>query len=140
MDASSNTTTVEDMKARTKQFALRTIKAYRALPRTEEARIIGNQMLRSGTSVGANYRASCQSRSDKEFLSRISIVLEEADETAFWFELLVEAEIMTQKQMGDLLEEAGQLSKIFGATQRSMKTKLRNARAKNKKSEISNQK
>jgi four helix bundle protein len=130
MEASSNHITAEELKVRTKQFALRTIKAYRALPRTEEARIIGNQMLRSGTSVGANYRASCQARSDKEFLSRISVVLEETDETAFWFELLVEAEIMTQKQMSELLDEAGQLSKIFGATQRSMKTKLRNASAR----------
>lgn len=72
-----------DLKDRTKQFALRVIRLYRALPRHEEARVIGKQLLRSGTSIGANYRAACRGRSKAEFVAKLGIVLEEADETVF---------------------------------------------------------
>ena len=69
---------------RTKRFALRILKLFRSLPKTEEARILGRQLLRSGTSIGANYRAACRARSRAEFIAKLGIVLEEADETVFW--------------------------------------------------------
>ena len=81
----------EKLKQRTKQFALRVVRMFKALPRGEEARIMGRQVLRSGTSIGANYRAACRSRTAKEFTSKIRIAVEEADETGYWLELLVEA-------------------------------------------------
>ena len=79
----------EELKKRTKQFAIRIIKLFRSLPRTEEARVIGKQMLRSGTSVAANYRAVCRARSRAEFIAKVGVVVEESDETVLWLELLV---------------------------------------------------
>lgn len=87
----------DEFRERTKQFALRIIKLFRSLPKTEEARIIGKQLLRSGCSVGANFRAATRARSNAEFYSKLSIVVEEADESAFWMELLIESEIMPEK-------------------------------------------
>src|SRR5205814_4063146 len=94
MTRSDELTKPEQLRDRTKRFALRVIRLFRALPKTDEARVIGRQMLRSGTSVGANYRAVCRARSRKEFISKISVVVEEADEAVFWFELLIEAQIV----------------------------------------------
>jgi four helix bundle protein len=111
----------EQMQQRTKQFALRVLKLFRALPRTDEARVIGREVLRSGTSVGANYRAVCRARSRREFVSKISIVLEEADETAFWFELLVEGGIVAPQKLENLLAEANELVAIFSASLRTAK-------------------
>src|SRR5206468_12282038 len=84
----------QQLQDRTKQFAIRIIKAFARLPKDDAARIIGRQLLRSGTSLAANYRASCRARSAADFISKISIVTEEADETLFWFELLVEAGLL----------------------------------------------
>ena len=78
-------------------FAVRVIKAFTQLPKEEAARIVGRQLLRSGTSLAANYRASCRARSAADFISKISVVTEETDETLFWLELLVEAEVMKMK-------------------------------------------
>jgi len=89
----------DDLRDPTKQFALRLVRLYRALPSREEARIIGRQLLRSGTSVGANYRAACRARSRAEFVAKLGIVLEEADETVFWLELLQESEIVTAQKL-----------------------------------------
>ena len=110
-----------DLRIRTKNFALRIVRLYRTLPRSEEARIIGKQLLRSGTSIGANYRAACRSRSRAEFISKIGIVLEEADESVFWLELLLAAEILTKAKIEDLLAEANELTSIFVATLRTTK-------------------
>jgi four helix bundle protein len=85
----------QELKNRTKQFAIRIVKLFRSLPRTEEGRIIGKQMLRSGTSVAANYRAVCRARSKAEFIAKI--VVEEADETVLWLELLVDTDIVRTK-------------------------------------------
>jgi four helix bundle protein len=100
---------VEQFKKRTKAFAIRTIKLFRSLPKTEEARIIGKQLLRSSTSVASNYRAVCRARSSAEFYSKLSIVVEESDESAFWLELIVEAEIMPQNRITELLKEANEI-------------------------------
>jgi four helix bundle protein len=84
----------KQLQDRTKKFALRVIKAFARLPKDEPTRIIGRQFLRSGTSLAANYRAACRARSAADFISKISVVAEETDETLFWFELLLEAELV----------------------------------------------
>jgi four helix bundle protein len=103
----------QDLKVRTKQFALRILRLYRSLPAKEEGRILGRQLLRSGTSVGANYRAACRARSRAEFIAKIGIVLEEADETVFWLELLLEGGIVKHEKLDALLKEAQELTAIF---------------------------
>lgn len=112
-------TKAEELKDRTKEFAIRVVKLYRALPRTEEARVIGRQVLRSGTSMAANYRAVCRARSKAEFISKVGIVVEEADETVFWLELLVETGVVKSDKMESLLVEANELLAIFAASQRT---------------------
>jgi four helix bundle protein len=112
----------EILKDRTKQFALRIIKLFQALPKTDEARILGKQFLRSGTSVGANYRAVCRARSNAEFIAKIGIVVEEADETVFWLELLSESEIINIKKLENLMKEANELLAIFAASQITAKS------------------
>jgi len=111
----------EELRQRTKSLAIRIVRVYRSLPNTKDAQVIGNQLLRSGTSVGANYRAVCRSRSRPEFISKLGIVLEEADETVFWLELLQETEILTAAKVGELLQEARELTAIFTASQRTAK-------------------
>jgi four helix bundle protein len=113
----------EELKKRTKQFAIRIVKLFRSLPRSEEARIIGRQMLRSGTSVAANYRAVCRSRSKAEFIAKIGVVVEEADETVLWLELLVDTAIMPATRMAKLLVEANELLAIFAASQHTARSR-----------------
>lgn len=120
---------IENLKKRTKRFALRVIKLYRALPKTGEAQVIGRQLLRSGTSVGANYRAVCRARSDAEFISKLGVVIEEADESQYCLELIVDAEIMKPAQLTSITREADELTAIFVAArdtarQRSQKSKV----------------
>jgi four helix bundle protein len=93
------------LQDRTKQSAIRIINAFARLPKDEAARMIGRQFLRSGTSLAANYRAACRARSAADFISKISVVTEEADEALFWFELLVEAELISAKLAMPLLSE-----------------------------------
>jgi four helix bundle protein len=114
-------TQAEELKRRTKTFAIRIVKLFRSLPKTEEARVIGRQVLRSGTSVAANYRAACRARSMAEFIAKIGVVVEEADETVFWLELLVETEIIQETKMRNLLLEANELLAIFAASQYTAK-------------------
>src|SRR5438874_13770734 len=102
-----------ELKTRTKTFALRIIKLTKAIPKTDDAgRTIARQIVRSGTSVAANYRASCRARSRAEFISKIGTVEEEADETALWIELLAEAEIIPTNKLTTLLKEANDLTAI----------------------------
>jgi four helix bundle protein len=109
----------EELKQRTKRFALRVIGLYRSLPKSTDAQVIGKQALRSGTSVAANYRAVCRARSKPEFISKMGVVVEEADETVFWLELLVDAAIVSNDKMNDLLSEANELLAIFAASHRT---------------------
>ncbi len=111
----------EGLRNRTKLFAIRIIKMFRSLPKTEEAKIIGKQVLRSGTSAAANYRAVCRARSKAEFIAKMGVVIEEADETYFWLELLVETKIVSQARMNDLLNEANELISIFVASKQTAK-------------------
>ena len=118
----------EELKERTKQFALRVVKLFRLLPRAAEARVIGGQLLRSGTAVAANYRAACRARSKAEFIAKIGVVVEEADETVFWLELLVDAGIIPKQRLEALQTEANELLAIFAASQRTAKSTLASAR------------
>jgi four helix bundle protein len=111
----------EAMKQRTKNFALRILKLYRSLPKTDEARILGRQVLRSGTSIGANYCAACRGRSRAEFVAKLGIVLEEADETVSWLELIREAAIFPETKLRDLCQEANELVSIFVTSVRTVK-------------------
>jgi len=118
----------DDLKKRTKEFALRTIRLFRALPRTEEARVLGRQVLRSATSVAANYRAVCRARSRAEFISRMGVVVEETDETVLWFELFVESGIVAAKRMNGLITEGRELVAIFATSQKTARAGGRLAR------------
>lgn len=89
------------------------LKLYQSLPKTDEVRILGQQVLRSGTSIGANYCAACRGRSRAEFVAKLGIVLEEADETVFWLELIREAAIFPEVKLRDLCQEANELVSIF---------------------------
>ena len=109
------------LKTRTKQLALVVIRLCRALPSSPEARIITRQLLRSATSVAANYRAVCRARSAADFTSKLGLVLEEADETLFWLELLVDANVVRPEQVRLALDEANQLVSIFVASLRTVK-------------------
>ena len=111
----------ETMKLRTKQFAIRIVGVARTLPRTREGDVIGRQLLRSGTAVAANYRAVCRARSHAEFISKISIVVEEADETVFWLELLADTEIIPAQKLSLLMKEANELLAICAASLRTAK-------------------
>jgi len=109
----------DKLKLRTKRFALSLIRVFRGLPKTDEARLIGKQLIRSATSVAANYRAAGRARSRAEFIAKIGTVVEEADETVFWIEMLTEAEIVTPAATRDRLGEANELLAIFAASQRT---------------------
>jgi four helix bundle protein len=113
------------LRARTKDFAKRVVGLFRALPKNDEARVIGKQVLRSGTAVGANYRAVCRARSRAEFIAKIGVVVEESDETVFWLELLAETGIVRESRLKGLLTEAKELTAIFAASQRTAKSRLR---------------
>jgi len=113
----------DDLKTRTKHFAVRIIKLVGRLPRTTEAKVLGTQVIRSGTSVAANYRAACRARSRAEFIAKLGTVVEEADETVFWLELLVEAGIVDHTQLNGLLKEANELLAIFSSSRRTAKSK-----------------
>lgn len=114
----------DELKNRTKQFAIRVIKMTNALPPTQISKVITNQILRSSTSVGANYRAACRARSEKDFLSKITIVEEETDETLFWLELISELELLPLSKIENLMKEADELVAIFTASGKTMAQKL----------------
>ena len=108
-----------ELKARTKEFSLRVMNLVDRLPTTTTGRALGRQLVRSGTSVGANYRAACRSRSRAEFIAKIGVVIEEADESAFWLELIMDSRIIKPELVSSLHQEAEELTAIFTATARS---------------------
>ncbi len=122
-------------KNRTRQIALRVIQLVTALPRSNTADVIGRQLLRSGTSIGANYRAACRARSPADMLAKLGIVEEEADETIYWIELLVEAEIIQRQRVDDLLCE---VNEILAMTVASIRTLRSRSPIQNQKSKIQN--
>ena len=114
----------DELKRRTKQFGLRVLKLVGALPKTVQGRAIGAQLVRSGTSVGANYRAACRGRSKAEFVAKLGTVEEEADESAFWMEMIIEGGLLNQKQVESLLIEANELTRIMARSRISAARKL----------------
>ena len=112
-----------DLKVRTKNFALRIIKLYAALPKTTEAQVIGKQLLRSGTSVGAHYREAHRGKSTPDFISKLEGALQELDETGYWIELLLESAILPENRLADLLKETDELTAIFVASVKTAKSK-----------------
>jgi four helix bundle protein len=125
-----------EMIARTKQFALRTMKLVGALPKTIQGRAIGSQLMRSGTSVAANYRAACPPRSKAEFIATLGTIEEEADESAFWLELIIEGGLLTAGQVEPLLLEAGELVAITAASKKTASGALAKSQIANRKSQI----
>ena len=110
-----------DLRIRTKQFALRVIRMYGSLPNTTVAQTLGKQVLKSGTSVGAQYREGCRARSDAEMISKWESALQELDETAYWFELLIEGEVVAAPLMTGLVREADELIAMLTASVKTIK-------------------
>jgi four helix bundle protein len=113
--------TTQEMKDRTKRFGLRVIRLVESLPRTGASRTIGGQLLRSGTSVGANYRAACRGRSKAEFAAKLGIVEEETDESLYWMELLIDADIVSRERLKDLMTEGDEILSIIVSSIRTAK-------------------
>jgi four helix bundle protein len=114
-----------DLRVRTKQFALRVIRLFCALPNRIEVEVIGKQVLRSGTSVGANFREAYRARSDAEFLSKVGDCLKELEETCYWLELLVEGEIVPADRLASLRDECNQLIAILTTISKKVKCRVR---------------
>ncbi len=114
----------EELKKRTKKFGLNTIKLVESLPSTQAGRVIGNQLLRSALSVGANYRAACRGRSKADFISKVGITIEEADESQHWLEMLAEAGIVSPDKLKPLMQEANELVAILTASAKTARENL----------------
>ncbi|MBX9580453.1 MAG: four helix bundle protein [Gemmataceae bacterium] len=114
-----------DLRQRTKLFALRIIRLYGSLPTTTVAQVLGKQVLRSGTSVGAHYREARRARSDAEFVSKMEVGLQELDETEYWLELLIEGEVVAADRLGPLIREANELIAMMTASVKTVKARTR---------------
>jgi four helix bundle protein len=123
MENNERTDFAEVLTKRKKKVVIDNIRFFRTLPRTEEAKIIGRQLLRSSSSVVSNYRAACRARSKAEFHSKLSIVVEEADESFFWMEVLIEAEIVSKQTLSYLLTEGNEILKIVSASRKTVSNK-----------------
>ena len=123
----------DDLKKRTKRFALRILKLVAALPNTVGGRTVAGQLVRAGTSVGSNYRAACRSRSQAEFIAKIGVVVEEADESAFWLELIIEGQLLRARLVQPLLDEANELLRIMARSRLTASSRVRLQRSKKKK-------
>lgn len=112
----------EELKNRTKNYALRIIKLTQVIPQNTTGWAISKQLIRSGTSVGANYRAACRGRSSAEFIAKLGVVIEEADESAFWLELLIQSKMMKEELLIPLLKETNEIISIMVASVKTIKT------------------
>ncbi len=113
----------DEFKNRTKKFALRVIRLVEALPRTRASHAIASQLIRSGTSVGANYRAACRARSSADFISKMKIVEEECDETIYWIELLIESGQIKSNLVQDLMKEANEILSMVVASLKTSRSR-----------------
>jgi four helix bundle protein len=119
----------QEFKARTKKLGLRVIRLVEALPESTTAEIISKQLLRSATSVGANYRAACRTKSTADIINKLKIVEEEADETLYWLELLIEAEIMPESRLKDLMAETNEIIAMTVSSIKTLRTKQQNPKS-----------
>lgn len=117
----------DDFRKRTFQFGIRIVRLVQALPKSDVARVIGNQLLRSGTAVGANYRAAARARSRAEFIAKMGIVEEECDESLYWLEMLIELDLMAASKLSDLKREAGEILSIVVASIRTARGNAKRA-------------
>jgi len=115
----------DELKKQTKYYGLRVIKLVEVLPRSEAALVIGNQLLRSGTAMDANYRSACRARSKPDFISKVSIALEEADESLYWMEMLTEAGILSQEHLLPLMREADEIVAILAASVKTARISIK---------------
>ena len=115
----------EDLRKRTKEFALKIIRLCLSLPRHPQVQIVNNQVLRSGTSVGANYREGYRARSEQEFISKLGVCVQELEETGYWLELLEESGMCPKEKLTELKDEVEQLTAIFVSSIKTMKSKQR---------------
>ncbi len=111
----------EDLRVRTKAFAVRIVRLYKSLPFSADGQVLGKQLLRSATAVAANYRAACRARSRAEWIAKIGVVVEEADESSFWLEMLSDCGIVSPVQLKELIKEANELTALFTASRRTAK-------------------
>jgi len=118
--------TTDEMKVRTKKFSLMIIDLAEKLPTTYVVKVVANQIVRSGTSVGANYRAVCRARSDREFISKMNIVLEEADETLFWLEVIKEKLWISKTELETIWKEGNELTAIFVSSLKTVNNRMNN--------------
>lgn len=116
---------LEELKARTREFGIRSIRLVEALPKSQSASVIGRQLLRSGTSVGANYRSACRARSRPDFISKVGIAIEEADEALYWMEVLIDAGLVAKDKLGPLMQEGNELIAILTASAKTAKAALK---------------
>jgi four helix bundle protein len=128
--------TEPEMKQRTKAFSLRVLKLIDSMPETRSGRVLAGQLGRSGTSVGANYRAACRSRSVAEMFSKISVVEEEADESAFWLELTADHGLISAQKLAPLLREASELTAMMVASRKTLQIRSEKSKIENPKSKI----
>jgi len=122
----------DNLKMRTKKFSLDIINLVEGLPNNDTCKTLGRQLLRSGTSVGANYRSSCRSRSTADFISKITICEEEADESCFWLELLFESDYISESVFNKMLKEGCELTAIFSASSNTAKKNKNSIKSNNK--------
>lgn len=115
--------TKSELLQRTKSYALRVIRVVQALPRTDVARILGQQLLRAGTSVGANYRAACRARSGPDFVNKLKIVEEEGDESLYWMELLIESGSMPSRRLAALLREGDEIVAVVVSALKTLRSR-----------------
>lgn len=113
----------DDLMQRTKKYALRIIRLYSALPKSTESQVLGKQVLRSGTSIGAHYREANRAKSDADFINKMETALQELDETNYWLELIVEAEIFNEQKVSPLIQETNELNAIFTTIVKKIKSK-----------------
>src|ERR1022692_4931474 len=114
-----------ELKKRTKNFAIRIVNIFRSLPHSPDAQTLGKQLLRSGTSVGANYRAVCRAKSSSDFINKLRIGEEECDESLFWMELLVDNNLVKASRLGDLMKEADEILSIVVSSVKTARTSVR---------------
>ncbi len=126
--------TSDELKQRTKNFSIRVINLIRTLPNNKIGYVLGNQLLRSATSIGANYRAACRSRSKAEFISKIRVVEEESDESVYWIELIKESNLFNENRLSEILKEANELTAIFTSIGKTSKMNLSNSKSEIPKS------
>ncbi|GIK43822.1 MAG: four helix bundle protein [Chloroflexota bacterium] len=119
----------QEFKARTKKLGLRVIRLVEALPKSTAADVIGRQLLGSATSVGANYRAACRAKSTPDIINKLKVVEEEADETLYWLELLIEAEIIPEARLKELMTEADEIIAMTVSSIKTLRLKQRNRKS-----------